>query len=78
MDFTGQHFVGHPLPAFLMVNNALKQELTSRLTQESAPKSLNNLWRSLNFIEIPSEYPEELLNTNDPQTWQEFIKDLEP
>ncbi len=77
-DFTGQHFVGHPLPAFLMVNNALKQELTSRLTQESAPKSLNNLWRSLNFIEIPSEYPEELLNTNDPQTWQEFIKDLEP
>ncbi len=77
-DLAGQHFVGHPLPAFIMVSDDLKQELSNRLTHTSAPKSLNNLWRTLNFIEIPSEYPEELLNTNDPQTWQEFIKDLEP
>ncbi len=76
-DIVGQHFLGHPLPAFIKVSNALKQELSNRLTQTNAPKSLNSLWQYLNFTAIPSEYPNELLNTNDPQTWQELIKDLE-
>ncbi len=77
-DIVGQHFEGHPLPAFLKVSDHLKQELSNRLTQESAPKSLNSLWRYLNFIAIPSENPKELLNTNDPQTWHECVKELEP
>lgn len=70
-------FAGHPLPAVIDVTKNLQQEIFQRLQLPHGPRSLATLWRFAELPALPCHYPDELCNTNDPNSWQQVLKDME-